>query len=221
MRWRAKPLTCFCLSYIVFVSSAWRNVGMTMTCKRCDVINITWRKNYFLKQVQPNQWFHRDGELRSFSLFTWHEWVMCKEATDKSAQVLIRKDWTKIILHPVTSRSRTLVIGFTVQRVSQPATNSRHSKTNMHLHGQAFGRTQVVCPMAGSKGGKKMFVLASHQYRPKSVYQGMHLHRYYVSASNATALHRQEHWCPCMLYVIRRPRPPLCQPHYVDIMQNT
>ena len=126
-----------------------------MTCKRCDVINITWRKNNFLKQVQPNQWCHRDGELRSFSLFTWHEWVMCKEATDKSAQVLIRKNWTKIILHPVTSRSRTLAIGFTVQRVSQPATNSRRSKTNMHLHGQAFGRTQVVCPMAGSTAGKK------------------------------------------------------------------
>ena len=192
-----------------------------MACKRCDVINIIWRKSNFLKQVQPNQWFLRVGELRSFSLFTWHEWVMCKAATEKSAQVLIRKNWTKIILHPVTSRSRTLAIGFTVQCVSQPATNSRRSKTNMHLHGQAFGRTQVVCPMTGSTG-KKMFVLASHQYRPKSVYQDMHLHRYYVSAWTATTLHWQEHWCPSVLYVIIRwPRPPLFQPHYVDIMQDT
>ena len=32
------------LSYVVFPSSAWKNVSMTMTCNRCDVINIMWRK---------------------------------------------------------------------------------------------------------------------------------------------------------------------------------
>ena len=31
MRWRAKPLICFGLSYVVFVSSACKNAGMTMT----------------------------------------------------------------------------------------------------------------------------------------------------------------------------------------------
>ena len=33
----------FCGWALVFLSSAW-NVGMTMTCNRCDVMNIMWRK---------------------------------------------------------------------------------------------------------------------------------------------------------------------------------
>ena len=31
---------CFGGSYVVFLSSAWKNVGMTVTCNRCDVMNI-------------------------------------------------------------------------------------------------------------------------------------------------------------------------------------
>ena len=30
MRRKAKPLTCFGLNYVVFVSSAWKTVGMTI-----------------------------------------------------------------------------------------------------------------------------------------------------------------------------------------------
>ena len=33
MRWRAKPLICFWWSCVVFVSSAWKNVGMTISCQ--------------------------------------------------------------------------------------------------------------------------------------------------------------------------------------------
>jgi len=35
MKWRAKPLICFWLSHVVFLSRAWKNTGMTMTCNRC------------------------------------------------------------------------------------------------------------------------------------------------------------------------------------------
>ena len=35
MRWRAKPVTCVWLSYVVFVSSAGNNVGMTVMCNWC------------------------------------------------------------------------------------------------------------------------------------------------------------------------------------------
>ena len=37
MRRKAKSLICFWLSYVVFLSSAWKNVGMTIACHRCDV----------------------------------------------------------------------------------------------------------------------------------------------------------------------------------------
>ena len=30
----------FWLRYVVFLSSVWKNVGMTMTCNRCDVMNL-------------------------------------------------------------------------------------------------------------------------------------------------------------------------------------
>ena len=29
---------------VVFLSSAWKNVGMAMTCNKCDVMNIMSRK---------------------------------------------------------------------------------------------------------------------------------------------------------------------------------
>ena len=44
---RAKPLTCFSFSYVVFLSSAWKNVGMTVrgsfeVCMRLDhVVKLT------------------------------------------------------------------------------------------------------------------------------------------------------------------------------------
>ena len=34
MNWKAKPLICFWFSCVVFLSSAWKNVGMTMTSDR-------------------------------------------------------------------------------------------------------------------------------------------------------------------------------------------
>ena len=37
MRRKAKSLICFWLSYVVFLSSAWKNVGMTIACHRRDV----------------------------------------------------------------------------------------------------------------------------------------------------------------------------------------
>ena len=37
MRWKSKSLICFWLSYVVFLSSAWKNVGMTIACHRRDV----------------------------------------------------------------------------------------------------------------------------------------------------------------------------------------
>ena len=40
MRWKAKPFICLWLSYVVFLCSAWKNVGMTVTCNRHDVMNI-------------------------------------------------------------------------------------------------------------------------------------------------------------------------------------
>ena len=40
MRCRTRTLICFWLSYFIFVIIAWKNVGMTMTCNRCDVMNI-------------------------------------------------------------------------------------------------------------------------------------------------------------------------------------
>ena len=45
-----KPLICFGLSYAILVSSAWKNVGMTMTCNRCDVINIVWGKTHIAQK---------------------------------------------------------------------------------------------------------------------------------------------------------------------------
>ena len=44
MRRRTMLSNCLWLRYVVFVSSAWKNVGMTMTCNRCDVMNINRRK---------------------------------------------------------------------------------------------------------------------------------------------------------------------------------
>ena len=42
---RSKITCLFLLSYVVFLSSAaWKNVGMTMTCNRCDAVNIMRRK---------------------------------------------------------------------------------------------------------------------------------------------------------------------------------
>ena len=38
MRWKTKSLIWFWLSCVVFLSSAWKNVGMTVTCNRCDVL---------------------------------------------------------------------------------------------------------------------------------------------------------------------------------------
>ena len=40
---------------VVFLSSAWKNVGMTMTCNWCDVMNIMLRK------TQMAQKSDRDG----------------------------------------------------------------------------------------------------------------------------------------------------------------
>ena len=40
---KTKSFICFCLSY-VFLSSVLKNVGMTMTCYGCDVMNIMWHK---------------------------------------------------------------------------------------------------------------------------------------------------------------------------------
>ena len=39
---------------VVFLSSAWKNVGVTMTCNECDVVNIIWRKQSFLFHFLPN-----------------------------------------------------------------------------------------------------------------------------------------------------------------------
>ena len=44
IRSKAKPLICFWLSYVVFLSNAWKNAGTIMACNRCDVMNIRWRK---------------------------------------------------------------------------------------------------------------------------------------------------------------------------------
>ena len=52
-RWKAKPLICLWLSYAVFLSSAWKNVGMTVTWNRCDVMTIIWQCQY----VKTDQWF--------------------------------------------------------------------------------------------------------------------------------------------------------------------
>ena len=48
MKWKAK--NTYQLSYVVFLSSAWKTVGMTMTCNRCDVmtqfyVHISWNSN--------------------------------------------------------------------------------------------------------------------------------------------------------------------------------
>ena len=47
----------FLLSCVAFLSSAaWKNVGMTVTCNRCDARNIMWIKILcdFKKQKQNN-----------------------------------------------------------------------------------------------------------------------------------------------------------------------
>ena len=45
MRWRAKTHICFWLSYVVFMSSAWKEVGMTVMYNWSDVINIMQNSN--------------------------------------------------------------------------------------------------------------------------------------------------------------------------------
>ena len=42
MKWKDKSLFCFWLSYVVFLSSVWKKVGKTVTCNRCEVMNILW-----------------------------------------------------------------------------------------------------------------------------------------------------------------------------------
>ena len=57
MRWKANPLICFCLSYVVFLSNAWKNVGMTMMCNRCDVMSIITYINIWHKKSNGiEQW---------------------------------------------------------------------------------------------------------------------------------------------------------------------
>ena len=49
---------CFWLRYVVFMSSAWKNVGMT--CNRCDGLNVIWRKT----QMTPYVSFYFDVTKR-------------------------------------------------------------------------------------------------------------------------------------------------------------
>ena len=65
------------LSYVVFLSSACKNVGMTMTCNRCDVMNIMWRKtemaycNYNYHVSHLKLWlFGRSS--RHLPTLSWH-----------------------------------------------------------------------------------------------------------------------------------------------------
>ena len=56
MKWEAKSVICFRSSYAVFLSSAWENVGMTMMCNRCDVMNILWHKTQMAQKSDRERW---------------------------------------------------------------------------------------------------------------------------------------------------------------------
>ena len=52
MRWRVKPLIFFWLNYVVIVSSAQKNVVMTITCKRYDVRKTQRERRMTEKKVR-------------------------------------------------------------------------------------------------------------------------------------------------------------------------
>ena len=56
MKWEAKSVICFRSSYAVFLSSAWENVGTTVMCNRCDVMNILWHKTQMAQKSDRERW---------------------------------------------------------------------------------------------------------------------------------------------------------------------
>ena len=59
---RSKIIYLFFGCAVVFLSSAWKNVGMTVMCTRCDVMNIMWCKNKMeQKSTEKGEEMGREG----------------------------------------------------------------------------------------------------------------------------------------------------------------
>ena len=69
MKWEAKSVICFRSSYAVFLSSAWENVGMTMMCNRCDVMNILWHKTQMAQKSDRERWAGGVGGGMTFGIW--------------------------------------------------------------------------------------------------------------------------------------------------------
>ena len=78
MRWKAKPLICFWLSCVVFLSSAWKNVGINA------------------EKVKENGDFNRTTEnMRTFS------GLGATQINDRPNQGVLSAIWFQLVLEAV------------------------------------------------------------------------------------------------------------------------
>ena len=76
MRWKAKPLICFWLSYVVFLSSAWKTVHCFSLFNCCLSVVLQLDKGHYPENLQvvfcPNK-------QHSFEPFTCLDQCNCEQ----------------------------------------------------------------------------------------------------------------------------------------------